>query len=324
MLCACSTDNDWLTLTFWHWQVWQLTLTLFCWTLAILQYLLTGRVIVKQSLVLLCFQPLSFPNKKPWFSAAMRVAIHSAWCQCEPLSSQRTTKGWRFPSVAVAFVPLLRLCLAKVQIRRNILWWLMRSSTRSATSRSAISCAFPSSAGWKFSSSTVTWCFFSSGKTISFYWLLSLTHVTTCNNTELIHVSSAVQKLVGHVVRVFDCWTGATIRFSLPCCSTWSTHSSFLMQNLETIKRICCGCLCWQGCTRSWRTRVWVKFFAALLKEVSTIGKTFPRILWLGVWSFAQDVGIWQGSLESGVPVVLTSYMMQVMTCWARMDADCI
>ena len=33
--------------------------------------------------------------------------------------------------------------------------------------------------------------FFLSGKTISFYWLLSLTHVTTCN-TELIHVSAVL------------------------------------------------------------------------------------------------------------------------------------
>ena len=254
-------------------------------------------------------------SKRPWFSAAMRVAIqHSGWCQCEPLTSQRTTEGWRFLSVAVAWIlRLLCLCRAKVQIKQVALQSLMMrrtSSTRSATSRSAISCAFPSSTGWVFFLEQFN------VKNITAHLLLQ----------ELVNCKwNAVDKFVVWFF-FFDCWTGARIRLSFACCLAWSALSFFLMQNLEKIKRIYCGCLCWQRCTRSWRTRVWVRCCAASLKEASVIGKTFPRIPWLGVWSFAQDVGIWQRSLlESGVPVVSTSSMTtRLMTCWPRMDADCI
>lgn len=151
--CQTHLQNWWFN---WHWQVWQLSLTCFVsypWI-----FLLTGVVIfLCQAVISVTVFPafVLSKSKRPWSSAAMRVAIqHSGWCQCEPLTSQRTTEGWRFLSVAVAWIlRLLCLCRAKVQIRRVVLQSLMMrrtSSTRSATSRSAISCAFPFATGWKF------------------------------------------------------------------------------------------------------------------------------------------------------------------------------
>ena len=105
-----------------------------------------------------------------------------------------------------------------------------------------------------------------------------------------------------------DPWTGARIRLSFACCLAWSSLSFFLMQNLEKIKRIYCGCLCWQRCTRSWRTRVWVRWPKA-------VGEKCPGMCW--------QTALWQTLLGWVLPGTVSSFRMTRARvchgCWCAM-----